>query len=200
MHGVLRCMLKTLNAYCISRRPVVCLKARKMDDNERAAKKIAKRQLRYQQLLSEGSATSPNGGPVLAPLASVSTTRMESATTPFLTCCWVKMGSGSRIRRRGATNVEMRFCRTFAISCTVTHQSYESSCADKSWGYSALASLVAPMTFSGHNVRGNVSFLRCREAAYSRRSRRAPPTRGGYFSLVGPPGRLSRQRHRHARY
>jgi hypothetical protein len=51
---------------------MACLKARKMDDNERAAKKIAKRQLRYQQLPMEGSATSPNGGSVLAELASVS--------------------------------------------------------------------------------------------------------------------------------
>jgi len=48
MHGVLRCMLQNLNAYCISRHPVACLKARKMDDNERAVKKIAKRHLRYQ--------------------------------------------------------------------------------------------------------------------------------------------------------
>jgi hypothetical protein len=72
MHGVLRSMLQKLNAYCISRRPMACLKARKMDDNERAAKKIAKRQLRYQQLPMEGSATSPNGGSVLAELASVS--------------------------------------------------------------------------------------------------------------------------------
>jgi hypothetical protein len=43
-----------------------------MDDNERAAKRIAKRQLRYQQLPMEGSATSPNGGSGLAELASVS--------------------------------------------------------------------------------------------------------------------------------
>src|SRR5258705_11824640 len=72
MHGVLRSMLQKLNAYCISRRPMACLKARKMDDNERAAKRIAKRQLRYQQLPMEGSATSPNGGSGLAELASVS--------------------------------------------------------------------------------------------------------------------------------
>ena len=49
---------------------MACLKARKMDDNERAAKRIAKRQLRYQQLPREGSATSPNGGSGLAELAS----------------------------------------------------------------------------------------------------------------------------------
>jgi hypothetical protein len=72
MHGVLRSMLQKLNAYCISRRPMACLKARKMDDNERAAKRIAKWQLRYQQLPKEGSATSPNGGSGLAELASVS--------------------------------------------------------------------------------------------------------------------------------
>ena len=72
MRGVLRSMLQKLNAYCISRRPMACLKARKMDDNEHAAKKIANRQLRYQQLPMEGSATSPDGGSVLAELASVS--------------------------------------------------------------------------------------------------------------------------------
>ena len=72
MHGVLRSMLQKLNAYSIFRRPMACLKARKMDDNERAAKRIAKRQLRYQQLPMDGSATSPNGGSVLAELASVS--------------------------------------------------------------------------------------------------------------------------------
>jgi hypothetical protein len=51
---------------------MACLKARKMDDNEHAAKKIANRQLRYQQLPMEGLATSPDGGSVLAELASVS--------------------------------------------------------------------------------------------------------------------------------
>jgi hypothetical protein len=57
---------------------MACLKARKMDANERAAKKIAKRQLRYQQLPMEGSATSPNGGSGLAELASVSSAESAS--------------------------------------------------------------------------------------------------------------------------
>ena len=39
---------------------------------------------------------------------------VESATTPFLTRCWVKMGSGSRIQRHGGTNGEVKFCKTFA--------------------------------------------------------------------------------------
>src|SRR5258708_4331840 len=78
MHGVLRSMLQKLNAYCISRRPMACLKARKVDDNERAAKRIAKRQFRCQQLPMAGSATSPNGGSDLAELASVSSSAAVS--------------------------------------------------------------------------------------------------------------------------
>jgi hypothetical protein len=62
---------------------MACLKARKMDDNERAAKKIAKRQSRYQQLPMEGSATSSNGGSVLAQLASVSSS--EAAHHVYVT-------------------------------------------------------------------------------------------------------------------
>ena len=36
-------------------------------------------------------------------------------TTPFLTRYWVKMGSGSRIKRHGCASGEARFCKTFAI-------------------------------------------------------------------------------------
>src|SRR5258708_27865829 len=96
MRGVLRSMLQKLNAYCISRRPMACLKARKMDDNERAVKKIANRQLRYQQLPMEGSAMSPDGGSVLAELASVSSTPagITDARKPF-----ARIAVGVSVRR-----------------------------------------------------------------------------------------------------
>jgi len=71
---------------------MACLKARKTDDSECAAKKIAKRQLRYQQLPMEGSATSPDGGSVLAELASVSSfavgiTKVRNAEDESLSAC-----------------------------------------------------------------------------------------------------------------
>jgi len=85
---------------------MACLKARKMDDNEHAAKKIANRRLRYQQLPMEGLATSPDGGSVLAELASVSSSAVGIRYGAFALktsseidpACWIAIGD--RIRSK----------------------------------------------------------------------------------------------------